>query len=214
MDKHSYNEHICNNMRYRREHGVCGHNDVGHGVCGHNDAGHGLCGHNDTGHGVYGYNYAQNDRRYDCQGNTMPPVYDDKYYYDRCDLRCKNEHGGEVFVTSVGKAAIKNTDFRKSYWTGRYLQMTLMSLGCGEDIGVECHDDTDQYIRVERGNGLITTGNSRDCMWNKKRLCEGDSVFIPAGTWHNITNRGRGTLKISSIYAPPHHPKCTVEKHK
>jgi hypothetical protein len=67
MDKHSYNEHICNNMRYRREHGLCGHNDVGHGVCGHNDVGYGICGNDNN-------NYAQNDRRYDCQGNTMPPV--------------------------------------------------------------------------------------------------------------------------------------------
>ncbi len=216
MDKHSYNEHICNNMRYRREHGVCGHNDAGHGMCGHNDTGHGMCSHNETGYGVCGNNYACNDMhcsKYDWHGNTMPPVYDDKYYYDRCDLKCKNEHG-DVFVTNVGKSAIKNTKFKKSYWTGKYLQMTLVSLDCGEDIGVECHDDADEYIRVERGNGVITTGNSRDCMWNKKRLCEGDSVFIPAGTWHNITNCGRGTLKISSIYAPPHHPKCTVEKHK
>ena len=187
MDKHSYNEHINNNMRYCRGRTTEDSVELNGGAI-----------------------IPRNEN----SENIAPPTTDDKHFCEHCDCKCKNEHGGEVFVTNVTRAAFKNENFRESYWTGKYLQMTLMSLDYDEDIGVECHADTDQYIRIERGYALITTGYSHDCMWNKKRLCEGESVFIPAGTWHNIENCGRGKLKLSSIYAPPHHPRCTIEKYK
>jgi mannose-6-phosphate isomerase-like protein (cupin superfamily) len=89
-----------------------------------------------------------------------------------------------------------------------------MSIPCGEDIGVEIHCDTDQYIRVEQGMAIAFTGNSADNLCHKRKLNTGDAIFIPAGTWHNIVNASRRTLKLSSVYAPPHHPKCTVDKVK
>ena len=128
--------------------------------------------------------------------------------------KCKNEHGGEVFVTNMGKMTYRNINFRESVWTGKYLQMTLMSIPCRSEIGVELHSDTDQYIRVEHGIALALTGNNKDALCNKYKLNTGEAIFIPAGVWHNIINIGRRSLKISSVYAPPHHPKCTVEKTK
>ena len=133
---------------------------------------------------------------------------------DHCENRCKNEHGGVVYVLNVGKSAYRNNNFRESIWTGNYLQTTLMSIPVGEDIGVELHKDTDQYIRVEYGSAMVMTGKCENNLCNKQRLYQNDAVFIPAGTWHNIVNIGRCPLKLSSVYAPPHHPRCTVEKNK
>ena len=58
------------------------------------------------------------------------------------------------------------------------------------------------------------TGNEENSLDKKYRLCVGDVIFIPAGTWHNIVNVGRCSLKLSSVYAPTHHPRCTVERYK
>ncbi len=127
---------------------------------------------------------------------------------------CSDEHGGEVYSLSVFRTACKNRSFRENVWTGDHLQLTVMSIDRGDDIGVEVHNDTDQYIRVESGCAVALVGTSADNLSQKYRLSSGDAIFIPACTWHNIVNSGRGTLKLSSIYAPPHHPRCTVQKNK
>ncbi len=168
---------------------------------------------------------------YSCQGNEIHhtdrvncrsmenhyPSYHPNHemnYCHTCKHGCENEHGGEVYVLNVERMANKNEYFRESVWTGEYLQMTLMSIPRGCDIGVEIHEDTDQYIRVEHGNALAITGHSEHCLHKKNKLCAGDAIFIPAGTWHNIVNTGRCDLKLSSVYAPPHHSRCTVEPYK
>ena len=126
--------------------------------------------------------------------------------YQNGEDHCKTENSDGVLVANVGREAYKNNDFRKVFWTGAHLQMTLMSLGRAGEIGVECHVDTDQYIKIERGRALLVIGQAKESMTERKHLYEGESVFIPAGTWHNVINCGRSTLKLSSIYAPPHHP--------
>ncbi len=131
-----------------------------------------------------------------------------------CENKCENEHGGDVFATNIGRMAVRNNNFRESIWTGKYLQLTLMSIKRGEEIGIELHSDTDQYIRVEHGAALAKVGDKEDDLDQTYRLFSGDAIFIPAGKWHNITNIGRCELKLSSVYAPPHHPKCTVEENK
>lgn len=133
---------------------------------------------------------------------------------ETCEIKCKNEHGGEVYVVNVGKVANRNDNFRESIWTGKYLQTTIMSIPRGNDIGVELHKDTDQYITVEHGNAMALLGEKENCLDKRYNLMQGDSIFIPAGVWHNIVNMGRCALKLSSVYAPPHHPKCTVEENK
>lgn len=127
---------------------------------------------------------------------------------------CSGEHGGDVYSLSVAGTARKNRSFRESVWTGDHLQLTVMSIDRGNDIGVEVHNDTDQYIRVEQGCAVALVGASADNLSEKYRLFSGDAIFIPACTWHNIVNSGRGALKLSSIYAPPHHPRCTVQRNK
>lgn len=193
MDNNHLNNHICNNNHRRMDRNYNGR--------------------------IENELTPRREDNYDCEGNQLHNHLE--YYHNndfshcnRCDNKCKNEHGGEVYSLDVGKMAKKTHNFRESVWTGRYLQMTLMSIPCGQDIGVEIHEDTDQYIRVEHGYALAVTGCDCNHLNNKKRLCAGDAIFIPAGTWHNIVNIGKCDLKLSSVYAPPHHPKCTVQKNK
>lgn len=120
------------------------------------------------------------------------------------------DYGGNPYVVNMGRSAVQNTNFRTAVWTGCQLQMTMMSIPpCGE-IGLEMHMDTEQMIRVEQGNAVVRMGFCKEQMEFQQKLCCGDAVFIPAGTWHNVINIGRIPLKISSVYAPPDHRKGTV----
>lgn len=123
---------------------------------------------------------------------------------------CVNNHGPAPCIVHVMGAVQKNQNFRTVFWTGSCLQMTLMHIPtCGE-IGVEMHPDTDQFIRVENGQALVCVGNRKESLDFQCCLKTGDGIFVPAGSWHNICNTGDCPLKLSSIYAPPHHPKGTV----
>lgn len=129
-----------------------------------------------------------------------------------CDR--ETDHGPMPFCANILRAAKKNTHFRTTFWTGTHLQMTLMCIPVREDIGLEIHPDTDQYIRVEAGRAVVRMGS---CERNLDRQCvlqTGDAVFVPCGTWHNIINIGSCPLKLSSVYAPPHHPHGTVHHTK
>jgi mannose-6-phosphate isomerase-like protein (cupin superfamily) len=136
-------------------------------------------------------------------------------------MNCSNQHcmrnsdkGPNPYVANIQNCAQQNRNFRTALWTGNFLQMTLMCIPICDQIGLECHSDTDQFIRVEAGNGIVKMGKSKDCLTFQKPLCCGDGVFIPAGTWHNILNTGKQPLKLSSIYAPPHHPAGTIQPTK
>ncbi|MGN0483410.1 MAG: cupin domain-containing protein [Lachnospiraceae bacterium] len=119
--------------------------------------------------------------------------------------------GAEPMACNVRICACKNKCFRTAFWTGCYGQMTLMSILPRQEIGKEIHEDTDQMIRIEEGVGLAEWGCALE---NKQRLQPGDVFFVPAGTWHNVRNIGHCALKLSSIYAPPNHPKGVVECEK
>ncbi len=130
-----------------------------------------------------------------------------------CEYRvCQKDYGANPYVANIGQMAVQNQNFRTAIWTGCHLQMTLMCIPpCGE-IGLELHADTDQFVRVEQGNAVVKMGRRKERMDFYQNMRSGDAVFIPAGTWHNIVNAGRNFLKVSSIYAPPHHPKGTVHR--
>ena len=124
------------------------------------------------------------------------------------------DYGPKPFVFNIRHATNMNRNFRTALWTGGHLQLTLMSIPVGGDIGVEIHPDVDQFIRVESGHAKVYFGNSRSSLQEAKVVNENYAVLIPAGAWHNIVNIGNRPLKVYSLYAPPNHPFGTVHKTK
>ncbi len=132
--------------------------------------------------------------------------------YSYCDNQ--RDYGPNPYVTNVEQTAMQNQNFRTAVWTGCHLQMTVMCIPpCGE-VGYEIHEDTDQLIRVEQGTAVVKISKCVNQSDFQQNICKGEAVFIPAGTWHNIVNIGRNALKVSSVYAPPHHPRGTVHRTK
>lgn len=124
------------------------------------------------------------------------------------------DYGPYPYVTNINQAAMQNNFYRRALWTGRYLQLTLMSIPVGGDIGAEIHPDTDQFINIVSGNAIVKFGDCMDKVVSSESVGSGSAVFVPAGTWHNIINTGRTTLKLYSVYAPPHHPRGIIQKTK
>ncbi len=124
------------------------------------------------------------------------------------------DYGPKPFVVNIEEAAKRNDNFRIALWTGSHLQLTLMSINVGEDIGLEVHPNLDQFIRIEEGQGFAVMGNSKHNMDFQRNVSDGYAIIIPAGTWHNVVNTGNRPLKLYSIYAPPQHPRGTVHKTK
>ena len=112
------------------------------------------------------------------------------------------------FIGDLGQRATTNADFRRVIYTGAHMQLVLMSLEPGEDIGLETHEDTDQFFRVEVGNGVVSIDGHES-------VIETDSgIVVPAGARHNVTNTGTKPLRLYTIYAPPHHEDGTVHHTK
>ena len=109
---------------------------------------------------------------------------------------------------SIEKTTEKNTYYRKVLYTTKQLQLVVMCLKKGQEIGREKHPHTSQFIRVEKGKAKAVIGKS------VYRLKSGDAVIIPAGKYHNIINTGKKDLKLYTIYSPPEHPKNRKEKLK
>ena len=121
-----------------------------------------------------------------------------------------HDYGPYPFAVDIEKATKANTNFRTALWTGPHLQLTLMSLQPGEDIGLEQHNHLDQFIRLEQGRGMVMMGDNPNSPSLQQVVTEGDAFIIPAGTWHNLTNIGNVPIKLYSIYAPVQHPFGTV----
>ncbi|MGM7702091.1 cupin domain-containing protein [Pseudalkalibacillus sp. Hm43] len=124
------------------------------------------------------------------------------------------DYGGEPFVIDIEKATLQNDNFRTALWTGDNLQLTLMSIGVGEDIGLEIHPELDQFIRLEQGQGFVQMGDDPNNLDYEAEVFDDYAIFIPAGKWHNVTNTGKEPMKLYAIYAPPEHPFGTVHKTK
>lgn len=124
------------------------------------------------------------------------------------------DYGSNPFVFNINEATKQNNTYRTSIWTGNNLQVTLMSLNAGEDIGLEMHSDVDQFLRIEQGQGFTQMGMTKDNLNFTRNVYDDSAIMIPAGTWHNLTNTGNIPLKLYSIYAPPNHPFGTVHPTK
>lgn len=124
------------------------------------------------------------------------------------------DFGPNPLVVNINQATLHNNTFRTAIWTGNHLQLTLMCIPVHEDIGLEIHPDVDQFLRIEKGQGLVQIGDSKDHLYFRQPVFEDSAIFIPAGSWHNIINTGSQALKLYSIYAPPNHPRGTVDQTK
>ena len=124
------------------------------------------------------------------------------------------DHGGRPFVIDINKATVHNDMYRTALWTGKNLQLTVMSIPVGGEIGLEIHHDHDQFLRIEAGQGLAQMGDTREHLYFNQPVFDDSAIFIPAGTWHNVTNTGTTALKLYSIYAPPEHQFGTVHATK
>ena len=113
------------------------------------------------------------------------------------------------YVTNIEDKTLENDNFREVLFTAPGIQLVLMTIGVGDEIGLETHDDVDQFIRVESGEGKAILGG------REHALEDGSAVVIPRGTEHNIVNVSKSEpLKLYSIYTPPEHPDGTVHRTK
>lgn len=120
------------------------------------------------------------------------------------------DHGGEPYSVDIEAYTEANTNFRTTVWTGSSLQLTLMSIPVGGDIGAEVHNEVEQFIRIEDGKGEVYFGDTQEAMQLFKIVEADDIVIVPKGKWHNIKNIDDEPLKLYSIYAPAEHAKGTV----
>ena len=111
----------------------------------------------------------------------------------------------------IEKATKENANYRSVAWSGRYLQVTLMSIPAGHDIGLEAHPETDQFLRLDAGRGRVQMGATKDKLTFETDVSDGWCVLGPAGTWHNITNIGTTPMQVYAIYAPAHHAPGKVQ---
>jgi mannose-6-phosphate isomerase-like protein (cupin superfamily) len=112
------------------------------------------------------------------------------------------------FVDNIETRTRQNSDFRRVLYTAKHMQLVLMSLKPGEDIGEEVHQDADQFFRVEEGQGEVWIDGA------KTNIKSEFAIIVPAGARHNVINTGNTPLRIYTIYAAPHHRDGTVHATK
>ncbi len=113
------------------------------------------------------------------------------------------------FVGNIEELTLSNNNFRKVIYTGQHTQLVLMSLLPNEEIGMEVHEITDQFLRIEKGEGKV--------IMNKEEylIKDGSAILVPAGTQHNIINTSSvNPIKLYTVYSPPHHKDGTIHKTK
>jgi mannose-6-phosphate isomerase-like protein (cupin superfamily) len=122
------------------------------------------------------------------------------------------DHGPAPTILNIDAHTMANDNFRKALWTGEYLQITLMSIPVGGEIGAEIHPDFDQFLRIESGQAEVLMGDTEHSLTFMKAAEKDFAIIIPAGKWHNVINVGTTPLKLYSIYGPVAHPHSTVHK--
>lgn len=112
------------------------------------------------------------------------------------------------FCDDIEELTEANTDFRRVLYTGEHLQLVLMTLQPGEEIGEEVHPDRDQFFRIEEGEGVI------DIDGRENAVRDDIAVIVPAGARHNVRNTGGEPLQFYTIYGPPEHKDGIVQSTK
>lgn len=103
------------------------------------------------------------------------------------------------FVQNIEKLTVENDNYRKVLYTGKHMQLVLMTLQAGEEIGREVHEGHDQFFRIEEGQGRISIDD------NEYDVKDDDAMIVPAGAWHNVVNTGSTPLRLYTLYGPPEH---------
>lgn len=103
------------------------------------------------------------------------------------------------FVDNIEKLTVENDHFRQVLYTGKHLQLVLMTLQAGEEIGAEVHEGHDQFFRIEEGQGTVTIDG------NEYKVKDDDAIIVPAGARHNVVNTGTEPLRLYTLYGPPEH---------
>ncbi len=124
------------------------------------------------------------------------------------------DYGGAPLVLNLPSAAERSDAFRRTLWTGEHLQLTVMSVPVGGEIGCEMHEELDQMLRIEQGVALLRIGDCRESLKDARRVSAGMALLVPAGLYHNVVNVGQSPLKLSSVYGPPAHERGTVHHTK
>lgn len=112
------------------------------------------------------------------------------------------------FVGDIEDLAEANSDFRRVLYTGKHLQLVLMTLRPGEEIGEEVHRDRDQFFRIEEGSGEVWIDSKRS------EVNGDDAILVPAGARHNVINTGAKAMRLYTLYGPPEHADGTVHETK
>ena len=112
------------------------------------------------------------------------------------------------YTADIEKLTTENAAFRHVLYTGPHLQLVLMALKPGEDIGMETHKTHDQFFRIEKGHGEI------DINGTHHKVKGGSAIIVPAGATHNLTNTGDKPLRLYTLYGPPNHKDGLVEQTK
>jgi mannose-6-phosphate isomerase-like protein (cupin superfamily) len=117
------------------------------------------------------------------------------------------DNGPHPNAFDIENATTANENYRTVAWTGKYLQVTLMSIPVGESIGLETHPETDQFLRLDAGQGRCVMGPTSDHLDFEQEVSDGWSIQVPAGTWHDVINTGTVPMRLYTIYAPVHHAR-------
>jgi mannose-6-phosphate isomerase-like protein (cupin superfamily) len=116
------------------------------------------------------------------------------------------------WVGDIEELTLANETFRTVVFTGPHVQLTVMRLAPGEDIGLESHPHLDQFLRIEEGTARVELGRTEAEVEETHEVAEDWAFIVPAGVWHNVVNTGDGDLKLYSLYSPPEHPDGTVHR--
>lgn len=116
-----------------------------------------------------------------------------------------HDNGPQPNAFDIETLTLDNGTYRTVMWTGRYLQVTVMSIPVGESIGLEVHPETDQFLRLDGGRGRAVMGPSKDELTFSQDVADGWAIVVPAGMWHDVINTGDEPMHLYAIYAPVHH---------
>lgn len=112
------------------------------------------------------------------------------------------------FVGHIADLTVENRNFRHVLYTSAHLQLVVMSLKAGQDIGEEVHPGLDQFFRIEKGKGKIEIDGK------SHKIKAEDAIVVPAGARHNLINTGNKPMKLYTVYAPPNHLDQLVQATK